>query len=501
MLQKIIKTFFNTFSTTKLNGVYVMMSTNETKNVVFFEQNTNKNRRVTGQKRRSWILNNQNIPTLNPIPNGVDQPHSDPIPNGVDQPHSDHAPNGVDQPHLNPLPNGVDQPHSDPTPNGVDQPHSDPLPNGVDQPHLNPLPNGVDQPHLNPLPNGVDQPHLNPLPNGVDQPHLKSLPNGVDQPHLKKFSIAITNPSQIQLSDLKRNPLKIVHYIYKNYCEIEKESKKITKTELMRTLDISINSLKTAIKFLIRNGILMRKKVEVGKNGNTVYEFSNGVYNEIKKNHKILFSNSTFKKNRMGSILSSSSNYKTTTTDEDERKTERKIAGQTLSEEWQSIDYGCLMSIGFGSCHLLQISNLGKFTAKEVQESIHAFAFTLTQPEIMKGIRADPLTYFMGILVKRGEPYLPPAGYQSPNEINMAAEKERLEKELKLKNELKDLKFEDWYASLTIDEKEKLTNKEMTNEMRSVFFSEGGYIPEQVREKKRKEVLKPYYLNKIYTQQ
>jgi len=70
--------------------------------------------------------------------------------------------------------------------------------------------------------------------------------------------------------------------------------------------------------------------------------------------------------------------------------------------EWQSIDIEPLSEIGFTKNHLTQIALQLGLLPKDVQDSIHVFAFDLKENEKRKDIKGDPIGFFMGILRKRG---------------------------------------------------------------------------------------------------
>ncbi len=84
-----------------------------------------------------------------------------------------------------------------------------------------------------------------------------------------------------------------------------------------------------------------------------------------------------------------------------------------LDAAWQKIDCSPLTEIRFGRNQVAQIAREGKFTPDELQDSIYAFAFDLSENGKSKTITGVPLNYFMGIL-RRG-PYAAPSNYESPD--------------------------------------------------------------------------------------
>ena len=295
-------------------------------------------------------------------------------------------------------------------------------------------------------------------------------------------SSTLTKQSLNTVEDLRGNPLKIMSFLANS---IDQEgsytTKKISTTDIANNAEISKESVKTALKFLLKNEIIFRVKSYTGLYGWTVYRLDKTLIDDfIKQGLKRV-------KTR---VISSSSYNKTTTTNNDESNFK-----QDVSMDWNFIDFSSLIDIGFGEQQLNQLYKAKKLTSEQIQESIYAFAYARKQPDVLKAIRTNHLNFLMGILMK-GEPYLPPPGYKSPLDIAIQEDIERKKKKLALEAELNDLKFQEWYNFLTKEEKEKLFIQELTDEEKEVFFDKNArYMPEHVKENKRKEVLKPYFLN------
>src|SRR5438309_1730772 len=90
--------------------------------------------------------------------------------------------------------------------------------------------------------------------------------------------------------------------------------------------------------------------------------------------------------------------------------------------------------IRFGRHQVAQIAREGKFSPDELQDSIYAFAFDLSENGKAKTITGVPLNYFMGIL-RRG-PYAAPSNYESPEVRQKRLYLESKEKQRKKQQEM-----------------------------------------------------------------
>ena len=85
-----------------------------------------------------------------------------------------------------------------------------------------------------------------------------------------------------------------------------------------------------------------------------------------------------------------------------------------LDARWQAIDSSPITELRFGRSQIAQIAHSGRVSPEQLQDSIYAFAYDLSENQKAKSISGAPLNYFMGIL--RKGPYVPPANYESPEE-------------------------------------------------------------------------------------
>ena len=136
---------------------------------------------------------------------------------------------------------------------------------------------------------------------------------------------------------------------------------------------------------------------------------------------------------------SSSSNIINTTTTE-------------LTEDWLKIDLTPLEGIKLTKGYLKQIAGFSGVTPESAQESINYFSFDIEHNNKLNEIKKDPISFFIGILRKKGM-YLPPTNYESPQEIAMKSllefKKAAKEKMDRLVDSYVDIEYPAWRSSLT----------------------------------------------------
>lgn len=329
----------------------------------------------------------------------------------------------------------------------------------------------------------------------------KEITEKITEEDANGYLIDHNNVNNFELATVVGSERELLFFIFSS-CVKNRSSvtEPLTLEYINQCTSLRLTSIKTTINRLVAKNLIIRGKGKKGRSGWMRFELSNDIYNLIliaEKERKWSLNGSQTGNNyitqqvteKITVPLSSSSNVINTTTTyfNDEN---------VLDEDWINIDFSPLIEIGFGERQLKQLAKANKLTPDEVQESIYIFAYARKQPEIAKNIRSDHLNYFMGILIKKGEPYLPPAGYVSPKDIALREEIEKRKRRAELEKELKDLKFDEWYGQLKLEEKNTLIEQELTDEDKINFFGTGAkYVPEQVKEKKRREILKPYYFN------
>ena len=311
---------------------------------------------------------------------------------------------------------------------------------------------------------------IDPFGKGV----LKGSINPVDQPLLLKGSIdPFCKPLLISLSNLRGNPLQILQYLFaliKN--KKEKITDKTTQSEIMKSLEISKDSAKTAMRFLLKNKLVERVEFQAGKMGWSKYNIKNELYNELEK---------AYQKGSINPISlkgsNNSSSYINTTTIKD-----RPLL------DWGNVDVSPLEHIGLTHKHLLQLKNN---QPDIVQESINHFAYGLKYNPRSKKYD-EPLSVLIGVL-RKGEAWVE-VNYRSLAEITQQelidrkkAEKERL---IKLEEEAYKLAFDEWMISLKKDDIEKIMlNNKKHGDITPQKVRLNAYFRENVWENKKNEYL------------
>jgi len=275
--------------------------------------------------------------------------------------------------------------------------------------------------------------------NQVDQPGLSTGSiNQVDQPGLENGSI---DPILINLEKLRGNPLQLIQLLFA--LAKEKVSQKTTVTELTQLLDISRNSVKTALKFLIKNHLVERINFKPGRAGWSEYLIKNSLREELKEAIKKGFIDPFNIRAGKGSISSSSNiNNKTTTKD----------FSKIIEPDWDKIDFELLTKIGFSKSHLYQLYKTGKTTAEIVQESINHFAYALEHNDKYKNHQA-PLNLILGVL-RKGQVWIE-QDYKSPQEI---AQIKLLEQKANKRNRIKKLEEDAFHLAYTIWVEDELSD-------------------------------------------
>lgn len=306
--------------------------------------------------------------------------------------------------------------------------------------------------------NSVKTVFINPV-----ETRSKQEENRVDQPCFKIGSKQGFN----RVKDFRGNPLLVMSFLVKNISsEMAYVTEQLSMTNIANGLGISRESTKTALKFLIKNNIVMRLNSRTGLHGWTNYKLKESLVDEFVKQGL----------NRVKTGANSSSNIynNTNTTRYEENKD---------FHEMIEIDISPLAEIGFSEYHLKQILSQKKLSSDLIQHSIHAFAFDLRENDKEKHLKAKkiaPLNFIMGIL-RNGIPYTPPPNYESPeiramrlfveNQEKMRSEQEKIEKKAF------DLAVNEWIANLKEIEKSSiLTSQEEKNQwLQCLKFFENEY--------------------------
>ncbi len=294
-----------------------------------------------------------------------------------------------------------------------------------------------------------------------DQEINQEVEQGVDIDKLKT-----------KLFGLVGHQKKIFNYVL-NLCNTKRD----TTTGLIVTKQMAIeNSMsyyaaKDALKALIKKNLINRLQGK-GCRGGFIHL---DIPHIVKKVSLLLFErevnkgmtrgeqelNQEVQRGVLGISSSSSNLLNTTTTD-----TRNKFL---LSEEWQNVSIKPLHEIGFSETHLAQIAKQNILSPNVVQDSIYAFSFDLKENNKKKEITGNPINFFMGIL-RKGLPYTPPDGYETPQERHMRLYEEKMSKLKAQREEIEkkafNLAFEDWFRDLPDSKKIEFIPKNFRNNPR-----------------------------------
>ncbi|WP_131795807.1 hypothetical protein [Fluoribacter gormanii] len=222
-------------------------------------------------------------------------------------------------------------------------------------------------------------------------------------------------PHSIGFYELRGNPRQMFIYLHsKNQGINVYETGRVKLREMALALNISRESARTAMRFLLKQQLISRVDFKVGQMGWSRYQLQKKACEDLEEALHL-------KSKECSRALQKF--------DSDE-------------DSWDGIDIAPLQSIGFNRNHLLQLKN--KNTPEIVQESINHFAFALTNKKLNQ--YKDPLATIIAVL-KRGEAWIE-SNYKSPLELSrekyLEIKKEELNRQIKLKEEIYELAFMEW---------------------------------------------------------
>lgn len=245
-----------------------------------------------------------------------------------------------------------------------------------------------------------------------------------------------------------------------------RQTEKLSSHILSEALKVSTRRLRNLVERLAAKNLLIVSSSKRGNGSWRQFTLPNAVYQDMALNH--IDSNSTAERQR----LTSNKTADWTATKTAERSSsssslrsidlETTTTGETTSAEpeelnaqWQSIDCSPLAEFRFGRAQIAQIAQSGRVTPEELQESIYAFAFDLSENQKAKNISGAPLNYFMGIL--RKGPYTPPANYEPPEirqrRLYLENKEEQRKKRLELDERLEAVEFEEWLEKQPLEQR------------------------------------------------
>lgn len=315
--------------------------------------------------------------------------------------------------------------------------------------------------------------------NLIDQSYLSTgFINPVYKPLFEKgFINRVSKPVIVNLENLRSNPLKLMLFLARNIQNnIEIITRRLTLTEIIISCEISRNSARTALRFLLKKNFIARVDFQPGVKGWSKYSINKSVYEAYLKtnyNQKDSIDKKLYKK---GSINSSIFN--------------NTIINKSHLLSWNEVTVSLLSHIGFTNKHLLQLKS--KHTPALVQDSINHFAFGLKHSKKTQKYE-DPLSVFMGVL-RKGEMWIE-QNYKSIEEINLEKilhiKKVEIERTNKLEEDLFKLEFTKWRSSLTEDNLLGLAPE--TN-----FLDIPKRIRKTLRRRKALELSRDYFFTEVW---
>ncbi len=324
--------------------------------------------------------------------------------------------------------------------------------------------------------------------NTVYEPDLS--PQSIDSIDLelsineKGFINSVYKPLFLCFADLRSNPLKLIRFLFVLSSAENNEYKtcRVRLKEMMQQLNISKDSARTALRFLLKNKLITRIEYQVGVHGWSRYKIEKGLANEIESGilkgsiapFKIVtdFQDQQFESNDSRNLL------------------HNPITLDTVSSSgWDNIDITPLEKIGFNNKHLLQLKS--KTSPDIVQESINHFSFALENNPKAKAY-TNPIATFI-VVMKRGEAWIEP-NYRSPQELAqqkfLENKKAGLERKQKLEEEAYKLALLEWQSNLTHEEIEKLApNKKGSGDVTPQPAKLSIYFKEKIWPQKKIEYL------------
>ena len=260
------------------------------------------------------------------------------------------------------------------------------------------------------------------------------MPNLAPKVEIKDDSKGSINhvykPESLGFIDLRSNPLQLFRFLF----ELSRNddfynTPRVRLREMMLNINVSKDSARTALRFLLKNNFISRIEFQPGNLGWSRYRLNANVCADLERG---LSRGSIDPFEPIGNTASS----------------ETTSANSYSADPWDEIDFSNLTEIGFNKNHLLQIKN--KTTAEIVQESINHFSYSLKYNKKTKEY-SNPLATIIAVL-KRGEAWIEPK-YQSPQEIAkikiLEMKKAEIERNKLIDDELYKLSFDEWKNSLS----------------------------------------------------
>lgn len=273
------------------------------------------------------------------------------------------------------------------------------------------------------------------------------LQNSV-QPNLTQFnqvqprSIDQVKPSLTQFKNLHGNPRKVLEFLLASILDFnEFITEQLPVTKIAENVGLSRDSVKSALKFLIKNDIVKRIDFFAGIHGWAQYSIHRNAFSLVQNVIKTGF-------NPVKQIGSNNSNNNLNTT--------------IINDPWDEIDFSSLVHIGFEKSTLLQLKNYS--TPEIVQASINYFAFQYNHENGKYKLSALIST------LKAGEAWQRHPEYKTPQEAAIERIRQEVEEGRKRakqqEDELFEIKFNEWFIKLSNEDKRGKDISELQSEFR-----------------------------------
>lgn len=240
-----------------------------------------------------------------------------------------------------------------------------------------------------------------------------------------------------------------------------------TKPELAERLQLNLHTVRTNLTRLRQRGFIQRSVFRRGIGGSQKIVIPEQVFKQfqLSENLEQEYANWSFGKPKMGSQIHSQMYSETgeiaPSSSSSLLKNKTTTTRQELSGEWLEVIIPKELRDKIQPGVIYQCRDRGLATAKVVQESLDAFAFDVSENNILKIKNVkSPQGWFMSIMIAN-RAYPRPFGYETDEEKAEKELLERLEKEAAEKQERRkrifDLSFKAWLEDLSEEEKTRLT--------------------------------------------
>ncbi|ALA26703.1 hypothetical protein [Piscirickettsia salmonis] len=122
---------------------------------------------------------------------------------------------------------------------------------------------------------------------GIKQETIPSPDTNKSKDKLKKLATPkvgeaenIKTPS-LAFKNLRGNPLSLIYYLHEKSSSKTFITEKITQRGVIESINISRESAKTALRFLLKNSLIVRVEFQPGRAGWSIYSIDKSLFQEI----------------------------------------------------------------------------------------------------------------------------------------------------------------------------------------------------------------------------